>query len=196
MNNISYLCLIFSLLIFANSCRSIGVLEKKGIEFVEGSDLLYEVNAEGEKYSFDLNINQFSTNYISFDWDMDGTRSGTVSMTQKPLETATKLMNYFTGGYSELKDETSVWISQQLFKDLKTGKTVEINLGKGNVKKFRNNGYEGYCFKDKDGKEICINTLVVWDEDMKQEIWIADDPNNRLIVKMDIGFEINLIEIQ
>ncbi len=188
--------LLLSLFLFS-SCTTTGKLAKAGIVLIEGSDLYYEVNAGGQKYSFDLNMNEFSDLNISFDWDMGGVKSGTVAMYGQSLIDSKDLFNYFSGGYTPLTDQTSVWISKQLFKDLKAGKSVEIGLGNGVKESFTYQGPETYSFGDrKDGVPYDIPVFIVATKDGKKEIWIADDPQNRLIVMMDIGFRIDLVKFK
>jgi len=190
-NSISLLILAALL---ASGCSTKGQLAKAGIVLVEGSDLFYKVNAGGQEYPFDLNINEFGDEIISFDWDMGGARSGTVAMFDQALVDAREMFNYFSGGYTELKDKTSVWISKGLFKDLKSGKMVEIGLGNGVKETFQYKGKETWSFgKQDNGTPYQIPVFIIATKDNSKEIWIADDPQNRLIVMMNIDFRIDLV---
>lgn len=195
MRKFIYSILAFALLGVLIGCsnRTKGAVAKQGIVLMEGSDLIYEVTVGDETYPFELNINQFGDELISFDWDMDGARSGTIAMHGDVLVTATNLYNYFSGGYKSLKEETSVWVSKDLFKALKSGKPVEIGLGKGKKETFKLSGPETYSFGQKsDNTSYNLPVFIVLSEDQKKEIWIADDPENRLIVMMNLDFRIDL----
>jgi hypothetical protein len=83
-----------------------------------------------------------------------------------------------------------------MFKDLKAGKPVIIGLGNNDSDRelFTLKGKETYSFGNKgDGVPYNIPVLIIATEDNKKEIWIADDPNNRLIVMMKLDFRIDLV---
>jgi hypothetical protein len=168
-------------------------MQKAGINLIEGSDLFYKVTMGSSTYNFDLNMNYFAKS-ISFDYDLGVSKSGTIYMSEEALESATNLYNYFSGGYKELKNETSVWISKQLFNDLKSGKSIEIGLGNNTKEIFKFVRYETFSFGEKTDKTAYqIPVFIVRSETSKKEIWIANDPKNRLIVMMDLDFRIDLI---
>jgi hypothetical protein len=98
-----------------------------------------------------MNINNFSDYSISFDWEIDGMKRGSVDILNEPLKNSFSLYNYFPAGYKQLKDQTSVWVSEQLFKDAKARKPIRIDLGKGEVVTFKMIGKETYSFGDKGG---------------------------------------------
>ena len=182
------------ILFFLTSCASKKKLALTKINFIEGSDLFYEVKMGDKKYDFDLNINEFSDDVISFDWEMGGQKTGTIAMNNTSLSNATSLFNYFSGGYKLLENQTSVWLSKQLFKDLKSGKSVEVDLGNGNKETFKYQGPETFSFGDKGGGvPHNIPVFTVANEKASKEIWVMDDPQNRLIVMMILDFRIDLV---
>ena len=191
------LIVVILLTSIVSSCVSTKSLAKEGITLIEGSDLYYEVQAGDEKWNFDLNINHFG-NSISFDFDL-GNTSGTISIDEKALEESTDLYNYFNNGYKRLTEKTSVWVSKKMFNDLKTGKPVAIGLGNSDSDRelFTLIGKETYSFGNKgDGVPYNIPVLIIATKDTKKEIWIADDPSNRLIVMMKLDFRIDLVNFK
>lgn len=198
MKNTICFLILSSAILFFNSCKiSTGILKKEGLELVEGTDLLYEVNVSGTTYPFEMNMNHFSDYSISFDWEMGGGRSGTVAMYNEPLKNSYALYNYFSPGYKELKEQTSVWVSEQLFKDAKAGKAMEIDLGQGEIATFKMIGKETYSFGNKgNGIPYNLPVIVLHSEESDRRIWILDDSKNRLIVMMDIEFRIDLKDIK
>ena len=97
----------------------------------------------------------------------------------------------------KLENETSVWVSSELFKDLKSGNPVEIGLGKGVTGTFKLKNSETWSFGSKaDGSSYDLPVFCVSTDDGKKEIRIADDPQNRLIVMMNLDFRIDLIGFQ
>ena len=197
MKNLVNYSVFLILSFFLFSCASMGNLAKLGVNFIEGSDLYYQVKQESNEYPFTLNMNHFTESTISFDWELDNNRSnGAVFMSEEALNSATDLMNYFIGGYSELDDKTSVWVSKKVFNDIKEGKKVKIGLDGGNYDIFSLFGKDQYAFKNKKAdQKITIPILILKGENNNQ-IWIADDFDNRLIVRMDVGFEIHLIAFE
>ena len=105
------------------------------------------------------------------------------------------LKNRFAGGYKLLDNQTSVWISKKLFNDLKLGKAVEIDMGNGQKETFQYVSLETFSFGNKeDGVPHNLSVFIIGSKDSKKEIWIHDDPNNRLIVRMILDFRIDLID--
>jgi hypothetical protein len=187
------LSILFAM-IFLASCAIKGALTKAGILLTEGTGLNYEVTAGGQKYPFDIKIKEYSGKEISFDWNMGEAKNGTIEMGEKTLASSKNLFNYFSGGYRKLESETSVWISTELFKELKSGAPVEIGLGNGVKETFKYQGSETYSFGNKEeGVPYNIPVFTVATEDGKKEIWIVDDPQNRLIVMMNLDFRIDLV---
>lgn len=185
-----------ALSLFLFSCASTKSLTDLGVTLIEGSDLYYEVNQNGNTYPFTLNMNHYTNTTISFDWELDERSHGAVFMSEEALNSATDLMNYFKGGYSDLEDKTSVWVSKKLFSEIKDGKKVKIGLDGGNHDIFELSGKDQFTIKNKKtGQTIALPVLILKGENNNQ-IWIADDFTNRLIVKMDIGFEIHLMAIE
>ncbi len=190
---IALLCLFF----FATSCKVQSPLEKQGVKFIEGSDLFYEVTAQGMKYNFDININGFTNTYVSFDWNLADSKNGTVFVHEEAMLESFALKNYFQGGYKALKDRTSVWVSKKLFKEIKSGKTLSIDLDNNEVVEMKMKGTETYSFGDQGGGvPFNVPVIVVGNDDDSRTIWIMDDPNNRLIVMMDIAFRIDLLNVK
>ncbi len=193
----SILIIILPLIILSSCTPKMGVLKQEGIDLHEGADLYYTVRQGDVMYPFNININEFNQDYISFDWDMGEINSGSIFISEAALDFSTAMHNYFTRGYKKLDDKTSVWLSKKLFKDLKSGKSVEIDLGMGVKETFTKTGTETYSFGDKgDGVPYNLPVFTVSNKDGSKEIWIADDPSNRLIVMMNIDFRIDLNNYQ
>ena len=192
MKKIIYLIILLFLI---TSCASKKNLSQPSYEFIEGSDLFYEVKMGDEEYDFNINMNQFSEELISFDWEMDMSRSGSIAIRSNELSNAMSLKNYFSGGYKLLENQTSVWVSKKLFNDLKSNKAVEIDLGNGQKEIFQKTTTELFPIINKTNEKdtpIKLPVFIILDKLGKKEIWILDDPKNRLIVMMDLDFRIDL----
>jgi len=152
------------------SCHSASKLSKVGIDIKQGSDLFYEVRSGGQTYSFNVHITQYQE-YIAFDYSLGDNVEGSIFIEESALENATNLYNYYGDGYEDLRDETSVWISAKLFKDLKSGKSVEIGLGNNVRETFTMKGSETYSYGDKgDGVPYNIPVFVITTKNDEKQI--------------------------
>jgi ankyrin repeat protein len=163
-------------------------------EFGAGSSLRYEVQGFG-RYYFEMTLVQLEP-IVKFDWSMsirDDMR-GSVTMSEKAAQSASKLHNYFQPGDLVLEDESCVWISKDIFKQLKEGKAVRLHTGK-----------EERLFKAKEtmealqmaGYKDAFKTLYLESEDGAERIWVLDDDYIPVILKMELeGFDISIVEIR
>lgn len=180
------LLLLIIILLFS-ACAPTSKLSKIGINYNEGDDLIYEVRAKDEddeekKYEIELNINGVSDNYVSYDWEIFPSRSGTISMTKNAINNAKTLYFFNENGYEFLEKETIIWISRTVFKELKAQKKVVINL-EGNDKTFQMIGTETFSFgHTKEGTPYNVPVIIVTNPDASVEIWIANDAKNPIII--------------
>jgi hypothetical protein len=197
MNKLVFIAIAFLTVSLFSNCATKSKMDKAGITLVKGAILNYDVNVAGKRYSFDVNITKYNGKTISFDWEMAGTRSGSIEMTETALAGSKNLFNYFSGGPKKLENETSVWISSELFKALKSGSPVEIDLGKGVMETFKLKNSETWSFGTKaDGSAYELPVFRVATDDGKKELRIVDDSQNRLIVMMNLDFRIDLVGFQ
>lgn len=175
-------------------------LQLKNIPCPPGTKLHYEVDFFG-KSQFDVEVVEFSQDQIAFNWSMSTSEDmkGSITMTKKALATAHAQHNYFDAG-EELTydDKTSVWVSHEVYQQLKAGKKVEIDTGKG-VKQFQFGEKAEYLF-DFGGEGAAIPVFVALtevtpDPDVEvkpYKLWILDSPENPLVVQMDLGWTVTL----
>lgn len=191
--------LILLLIIFGQSCTPTSKLSKSGISFNEGDDLIYEVltkdeDGDDEKYEIELNMNGIEDYYVSYDWEIFQERSGTIKMNENAIKNARALLSFNDGGYLPLENETTIWISQAVFKELQEDKKVEISLDK-KKETFHKVGTETFSFGNKEGGiPYNIPVIIVKNSDTSIEIWIANDAINPIIVQMRMkDFRMDLV---
>ena len=174
------------------SCGAKKNTAKTGLKLIEGTQFYYTVSYGDYEYDFYINLNSFDReDGFSFDWYLDNNR-GSVFMKAEALKSAMALHNYFNVATITLSDKTSVWISEKMFQAIKTGKPVEIDLGK-EKQTFTLKRKDIYTFKHKVfGEKIQVPILVISTSDNEKEIWIIDNIENSLIVKMNLEFKIKL----
>lgn len=162
---------------------------------------IYEVQFQGNTYDFRVtNPKVDMQKGISFKYKMTGDVgiNGVVTISKEAIDTAHVQMNRFSNGNKELTEETSVWISNAVFKELKTKGESFIQASIFSAQVFQVVPEEDpfYVVKVDDQEKYirCIH-LVSKDGDDSQELWINDDPNNPLILKMNLDFSIALKQV-
>lgn len=163
----------------------------------QGSVLTYAVNANGKNYNFILTIKTWDTDR-SFDYEMTAPVSvkGNVTLTAGALNTASAQTNMFSGGPISLSDKTTVWLSKSVFDGLKKDFQARINADDSGPMTLLNN-YEDQFTTKVDGKDTRLNIIYAEEQSGKPfKYWVLNDVANPLIVKMDLGWTIELIDVK
>jgi len=143
-------------------------------------------------YPFDINIIQLKPDFI-FDWSMGDENKGKVTVTNEGLTGAKKLINDFNNGETIIYTKaTTVIISEAIFKNLKAGKSVTINSN-DTIQKLT------FVNKEKmnvlvDGKEVPFDVLYA-ETDINHKYWIWDNAETPFILKMDLGWVLQIKSI-
>jgi hypothetical protein len=167
-----------------------------------GDKLVYAVNAGGQQYDFIITLKKASYEAgIEFDYEMTNANNtkGHVKIDSKAKSESKKYINYFRGGNINLTDACTVWMTYANFMDMPEKKTEMI---------LDNNTEEIFYRPEKDevmptinfkGKSVKIDGFMINNaEDMKGDktMWIQNSSSNSLILKMDLGWTIELKEIR
>jgi len=162
---------------------------------------IYEVIFQGKTYDFRVTNPKVDMDKgISFKYKMTGDVgiTGWITMSKEAIDTAHLQMNRFGGGDNDLTEETTVWVSNAVFNELKTKGESFIQASVFSAQVFQVVDEEDpfYVVKvdDQDKYIRCIH-LVSRDRDDSQELWINDDPKNPIILKMKLDFSIELKQI-
>lgn len=162
---------------------------------------IYEVVFQGNTYDFRVTNPKVDMDKgISFKYKMTGDVgiNGVVNISKEAIDTAHVQMNRFSNGNKDLTEETSVWVSNAVFNELKTNGESFIQASVFSAQIFQVVAEEDpfYVVKvdDVDKYIRCIH-LVSRDRDDSQELWINDDPKNPIILKMKLDFSIELKQI-
>ena len=157
------------------------------------NDTKYDVRVSNPKVDMD--------NGISFKYKLTGDvgYDGTVNITKEAIATAHDQMNKFGKESIELNNKTSVWISKEVFNEFKTNGYSSINANDWEgTKEFQvvseKNSEDSYfpVTIDDEVKYVkCIKVIAKNGE----ELWINDDANNPLILKMKVDFSIELKQV-
>lgn len=163
----------------------------------------YDVDYHGMKYQFIVEPNSIKMNEgARFNWKMTmrNDMHGSIAITKAALDTAHSQMNMFSAGQSDLDNQTTVWISNAVYRELKQRGRSTITAGEDGPKTFAivpgdDDSYEP-TITNGAGHTRALKTLHVRSEDGAEELWINDDAANPLITRMDIGWSIELAGIE
>lgn len=162
---------------------------------------IYEVQFQGNTYDFRVTNPKVDMDKgISFKYKMTGDVgiNGVVNISKDALDTAHVQMNRFSNGNHDLDTETSVWVSNAVFNELKTNGEAFMQASVFSAQVFQvvqeDDPFYVVKVDDQDKYIRCIH-LVSRDRDDSQELWINDDPKNPIILKMKLDFAIELKQI-
>ena len=162
---------------------------------------IYEVIFGGQTYDFRVtNPKVDMDNGVSFKYKLTGDAgtNGTVSMSKEAIASAHEQMNKFGKDRYELTDRTSVWISKEVFNELKTTGSSMINandwVGQREFTVVSSDGVDDYYSVSVDDQFKYIRCIKVEAKDGEQ-LWINDDANNPIILKMNVDFSIELKQV-
>lgn len=162
-----------------------------------GSVLTYKVTNMGKTYNFVVTLKTWDPDR-TFDYEMSepANTKGNVTITAVALASATAQTNMFSGGPMTLKDGTTVWLSKAVFNSLKTDFQARITAD-GSAPVTLLNNYEDQYQATVDGKATGINIIYAEEQSGKPyKYWVVNDAENPLIVKMDLGWTIELTDVK
>ena len=163
---------------------------------------IYEVFFNDMKYDFRVsNPKVDMESGVSFKYKLTGDvgYDGTVNINKEAIATAHDQMNKFGKETIELSTKTSVWISKEVFNEFKTNGYSSINANDWEgTKEFQlvsekdsEDSYYPVTVDDEIKYVKCIKVLAKNGE----ELWINDDVNNPIILKMKVDFSIELKQV-
>lgn len=167
-----------------------------------GATLVYDVDFYGSQYDFIVHLKALDDNGLSFDYEMTNPNRtrGAVHMTTEALREATAQFNYFRGGEATIDDKTSVWVSAAVYQALAGeggAATISTDGGNSTVKIVKSKTGHDYAVINAIRQEEIRDLAYLYaeSEDGEVKYWIHNDPDNPLILKMDLGWKIKLREI-
>jgi hypothetical protein len=166
---------------------------------------IYQVIFQGKTYDFRVTNPKVNMDEgISFKYKMTGDVgiNGTVNISKDAINTAHGQMNHFGKNNYDLTDRTTVWISNEVFNEIKNkGESIingDVFMGQGEVVftdvTDQKNIDELYYKVTVDDQDKYIKAIKILGKD-GEEMWINDDPKNPLILKMKTDFTIELLQI-
>jgi tetratricopeptide (TPR) repeat protein len=162
----------------------------------------YEVARHGAQYQFIVRPAKVNMNEgITFSWSMTlkPDMKGKIQIGKAALDTAHGQINEFTKGDKMLDNLTTVWVSNAVYRDLKTRGTTIMAASSASRKVFnvvKNSGMSDYSeVRLSNGRIKLIKTIHARSADNEEDVYINDDPSNPIITSMSIGWTITLHDI-
>ena len=174
--------------------------KKEPVIAKEGFQLNYNLASGGRRYQFVVEIEKLRP-AILFDYTLTLKTKvkGTIKISEKGVQSAKKMRNYFGNGHTNLPDSiTTVWACLDTYNEIV--ETGECRLHDGETfhsyETYKLIGREEYTC-EVNGKKETFYTLHIKGDVKKNpsEFWLLDDPDNPLIIRMKVGFEISLKEV-
>jgi hypothetical protein len=169
-----------------------------GLKLKNSDVLVYEVNQSGSVYHFEVTIKEIREAVV-FDWGMpEKDISGEVTLEKQAREQATAYLNYFSDGSEKVFTDTStVWLSRKNYNELKKGNTI-LTLDNNGAERFdkKENSTLGIMYKGKPMTLKMFRTDNGKTNTDQRQLWILDQAAQPLILKMNLGWTIELKEIK
>ena len=160
--------------------------------------MVYEVESGDFHYSFLVSVNEKSSSQITFDWLMtiQDDNQGTLTMTQKALESADQLFSFYEKGSNKtVSDATALRLSRKSFNAIKSGQLVKLNPGDADIVFQRDDSYQGKrrlkALANKYKLDPNVKTMLAQGKGGKYIIFL-DDETNPLIIEMFVGFKLTM----
>lgn len=202
MKNFFLLCavLAFSTIIFAQETTSFSL--------TKGTKLTYNVEQGTKEYQFIMKITELGES-VSFDWEMTApvNKSGSITMTADAMKNASALFNYFSGGKKTLTEETSAFLSREVYEILELSGQVALSVNGKNgtgemfdVLKGMDSEKNGSMYlkftKPVNGKDVTFDTYILENANGSNVIRVWKNEEFPLIIFMETDFKIYLTNIE
>ncbi|MCX7743940.1 MAG: hypothetical protein N2167_05175 [Flavobacteriales bacterium] len=166
----------------------------------KGDKLIYDVRHKGDLYYYTIQIVECGPKYI-YHWEMGEPKNkkGSVEIKTKAMNQSMKITTRVKPNeHLLLEDACILWISKALFKALANNSQPEITIDETTGNKMALLQKSNFTFRYK-GAALTSEVLEVSNQqkffDLKQ-FSVLNNPDNPLIVKLNMGFTAELIEIK
>ncbi len=165
----------------------------------KGMTLIYNVENQNQNYDFVILLEEISPSIIfTFKMSNKTKTSGKITITQEALKNAIAQYNYFQSNEITLDKQTTVWVSKKVWTNLKKRKKSDIstNSGEMNLKKLEFIKLEDYSVIINNETKEVSSFYCITNDSNSYKYWILNNPNNALILKMELNFSIELREVR
>ncbi len=176
------------------------VLSQKMPVLQQGMVLTYDVSAENLNYEFKVTLLQLDKT-IKFKWIMTDpvNMEGTTTLTDNALKNATVYSNFFSSGDVVLDQQSTVFISEKNYKQIKSRKSTQMDMGE-NINGNWSGGKDSFTILYK-GNEVYPQAYYLAPENKPDNTPYYDvvalaEGKYHLILSMTLWFSIRLISIE
>lgn len=167
-----------------------------------GDKLVYHVSFGEKEYDFIVTINDAGYEKgVDFNFEMTApvNKKGHVTISGKARAESSRYINYFSGGELNLTDACTVWLTNKNFSEMPEKKTI-MTLDDGSPEVFyRPEKDDVNLVVNVKGKKMKIDGFSInnaADGTGNETLWINNISSNSLILRMDLGWTIELKEIR
>lgn len=164
-----------------------------------GTTLSYDLVMNQKPVRLTAKVEQFNPQLV-FDYNVENEGiKGRFTVTQEALMVGTEIDHLFTGEAKTLTKTTSLRISDSTFHQLKNDGEAILSFRQGflkneNIYKVVDNQTTTINFND---KPKTVDVLYLEDIHGKEfKFWIWDNPKNPIIIRMDVGWQMLLKNIE
>jgi len=170
------------------------------LKISEGDVLIYGGNYYGTEIDLEITVKSLNQEVV-FDYEMMNERNnkGTLKISGKALEFARAQNNYYhEGGFKDLENQTSIWMSDLVFNELIETGEVTISTDQGASQVVLQNSNIGHDYSLTIAGEEIKDMSYVYSEskDGKVKYWISLDADNPVVLRMEMGWSIWLKEVR
>ncbi len=169
----------------------------------KGDKLVYHVNANGKEYDFIVAINGFDYDKgIDFNYEMTApvSKTGRVKISPGAFHSSRKYMNQFAGGELNLTDASTIWLCYDAFYDDMPKRQTMMTMDDAAPELFYRPEEDAieHTIKFK-GEMVGVEAFLInnkKDGTGSKEIWVHNSSSNPLIIRMNLGWTIELKEVR
>ena len=169
----------------------------------KGDKMVYHVNAYGKEYDFIVSINGFDYDKgIDFNYEMTApaSKTGRVKISPAAFHSSRRYVNQFSGGDLNLTDASTIWLCYDAFYDDMPKRQTMMTIDNAAPELFYRPEEDAveHAIKFK-GEDVKVEAFLInnrKDGNGNKEIWVHNSSSNPLIIRMDLGWTIELKEIR
>ncbi len=164
-----------------------------------GSVLVYQYEFYGDVSKLKIKLTEYGPRRIAFDWEMDGVepKKGSVTMSAAALDSALVLLvptTLINGEKTNDPNKAAFFLSNKAVKAVKDFR--DCNLDTGLLPEAYGSISPGSHTVRMSGFYQELSVFSISTKRFDQNIYVLDDPLVPLVVKMEMGWTLALVEVQ
>ncbi len=181
--------------IFSQNITDLDTYEKA---MKPGAILTYDITMGEKQYHLIATIKKLGDE-IALDWETTepANKKGNTTMNANAVSKAEALFTDFSGGETKLDMETAMFISRKVFNDVASSAQASIKIfGANDTATIMSNTISEFNFSLNDNLVAVPGWELQGGSEIKYTIDVLESPKFPLIVKIDLGWTIQLASIK